>query len=68
MHFIPIHPHSFYRDKYGLTASDFPVANAEFERLPSLPLNPAISDAEVEHVIQATRDVAQTYRRQRRAA
>ena len=68
VHFIPIHHHSFYRHKYGLTASDFPVASDEFERLLSLPLNPAISDAEVEHVIQATRDVAQTYRRQRRAA
>ena len=63
VHFIPIHVHPYYRDKYGYLASDFPVAFSNFERLMSLPLHPGLTDQDVSDVIDAVLDVVQTYRR-----
>jgi dTDP-4-amino-4,6-dideoxygalactose transaminase len=63
VHFIPIHAHSYYRDRYGLRADDFPVAQREFERMLSLPLSPAHSDHDVADVIEAVTDVVRRNRR-----
>jgi dTDP-4-amino-4,6-dideoxygalactose transaminase len=57
VHFIPIHLHSYYRDKYGYRPTDFPVANDMFERMFSLPLNPRMSDGDVGDVIAAVHAV-----------
>ncbi len=51
VHFIPLHLHSYYKDKYGYEPDDFPVALAEFERAVSLPIYSAISDADAQRVI-----------------
>jgi dTDP-4-amino-4,6-dideoxygalactose transaminase len=53
VHFIPIHLHPYYRDKYGFAPEDFPVAFANYQRLVSLPLHPRLSDADVNDVIDA---------------
>jgi dTDP-4-amino-4,6-dideoxygalactose transaminase len=63
VHFIPVHDHPYYRDRYGLRPQDFPVAQSEFERMLSLPLSPAHSDQDVADVIEAVTDVVQTHRR-----
>lgn len=63
VHFIPIHAHPYYRDKYGYAHADFPVAYSNFERLLSLPLHPGLSDQDVADVIDAVLDVVQTHRR-----
>jgi dTDP-4-amino-4,6-dideoxygalactose transaminase len=63
VHFIPIHMHPYYRDKYGYAPQAFPVARANYERLVSLPLHPGLSDGDVADVIEAVRDVAAMYRR-----
>ena len=57
VHFIPIHQHSYYRDRYRLRPDDFPVAQREFERMLSLPLSPAHSDKDVADVIEAVTEV-----------
>ena len=57
VHFIPIHLHPYYRDKYGFEPTDFPVALDSFQRMLSLPLNPAMTDQDVADVIEAVRDV-----------
>lgn len=57
VHFIPIHLHAYYRDKYGYRPEDFPVAWREFQRIVSLPLYPRMSDADVEDVIAGVQDV-----------
>ena len=59
VHFIPIHLHPYYRDKYGYAPDDFPIAHREYRRMISLPLYPRLSETEVNRVIQAVRDVAQ---------
>jgi len=63
VHFIPIHLHPYYRDKYGYKPRDFPVAYENYQRLISLPLNLRMSDQDVDDVIEAVLDVVNTYRR-----
>lgn len=63
VHFIPIHRHPYYREKYGYAPQDFPVANNNYERMLSLPLNPRITDAEVHRVCEAVLDVVRVFRR-----
>ncbi len=53
VHFIPIHMHRYYREKYGYVAQDFPVAYREYQRLVSLPLSPKLTGQQVEDVIAA---------------
>lgn len=68
VHFIPIHLHPFYRDKYGYRPDDFPVAYGNYQRSFSLPLNPSMTDRDVADVIDAVRDIADRYRSVRRVA
>ncbi len=63
VHFIPIHLHPYYRDTYGYTPDDLPIAVQAFERLFSLPLHPRLTDANVADVVEAVLDVANTFRR-----
>jgi dTDP-4-amino-4,6-dideoxygalactose transaminase len=62
VHFIPVHLHPFYRDKYGWRAEDFPVAYREYQRTISLPLHPRLSDADVDDVIAAVADVVSQFK------
>lgn len=63
VHFIPVHLHPYYRDRYGFKPEDFPVALREYERIISLPLFPRMSDDDVEDVIAAVSAVARRHRR-----
>lgn len=63
VHFIPIHLHPYYRDKYGYKPEDFPVAYANYQRMLSLPLNPRLTDEDVADVIEAVLDVVRVYQR-----
>jgi len=62
VHFIPIHIHPYYRDKYNFTPDSFPVAHENFRRMLSLPLNPGLTDRDVSDVIEAVLDVVRSYR------
>lgn len=63
VHFIPVHLHPYYRDKYGYAPADLPVSHATYERIVSLPLHPRLSDRDVDDVIEAVLDVAGRHRR-----
>jgi dTDP-4-amino-4,6-dideoxygalactose transaminase len=56
VHFIPIHRLEYYRNRYGYAPEDFPVANAAFEELLSLPIYPAMTDEDVWDVVAAVQD------------
>lgn len=62
VHFIPIHLHPYYRDRYRFSPASFPVAYANYERMLSLPLAPRLSDGDVSDVIEAVRDVVRSFR------
>jgi perosamine synthetase len=53
VHFIPLHLHPYYRETYGYQPEAFPVANAEYWRVVSLPIYSKMSDADVADVIDA---------------
>jgi dTDP-4-amino-4,6-dideoxygalactose transaminase len=57
VHFIPVHEHTYYRERYGWRPDDFPVAHRQFERMLSLPLSPAHTDQDVADVIDAVTEV-----------
>jgi dTDP-4-amino-4,6-dideoxygalactose transaminase len=59
VHFIPIHLHKYYREKYGFRPGDYPVAAGNFEQLISLPLYASMTDEDVADVIAAVRDVVE---------
>jgi perosamine synthetase len=63
VHFIPLHRQPFYANRYGYRAEDFPVAEAEYPRLVSLPIYSRMSDDDVETVAAAVRDVVDRSRR-----
>jgi dTDP-4-amino-4,6-dideoxygalactose transaminase len=63
VHFIPVHLHPYYRDRYRFQPHDFPVANSEYHRSISLPLNPRLTPGDVADVIDAVLDVTRTFRR-----
>jgi dTDP-4-amino-4,6-dideoxygalactose transaminase len=52
VHFIPVHLHSFYVSTYGYRRGDFPIAEAAFDSLISLPLWPGMSDDDVTYVAE----------------
>jgi dTDP-4-amino-4,6-dideoxygalactose transaminase len=57
VHFIPVHLHTYYRQKYGYQPEDFPVALDNYQRMLSLPLSPALTADEVSRVISAVRQL-----------
>jgi len=58
VHFIPLHIHPYYRERYGYKPEDFPVAWDLYQRIISLPLFPGMTEDEVERVIKAVSDTA----------
>ena len=55
VHYVPLHLHPYWRDRYGLSPEQFPHSQKAFETMVSLPLYTAMSDADVERVIAAVR-------------
>ena len=63
VHFIPVHLHPYYRDKYGYIPEDFPVTYENYLRMISLPLQTRLSDTDVEDVIEAVTDVVKKFKK-----
>ncbi|MCE5262694.1 MAG: DegT/DnrJ/EryC1/StrS family aminotransferase [Deltaproteobacteria bacterium] len=63
VHFIPIHLHPFYRDKYRYQPEDFPVAFGNYLRMISLPVYPRMTNRDVEDVVEAVIDIVKTFKR-----
>jgi len=59
VHYIPVHTHPYYRERFpGLS---FPVAEAEYERLLTLPLHAGMTDEDLDDVVAALDKVAEAY-------
>jgi dTDP-4-amino-4,6-dideoxygalactose transaminase len=58
VHYIPLHLQPYWRDRYGLTPEQFPHSQKAYERSFSIPLYTAMSDADVQRVIDAVRRIA----------
>ena len=53
VHYIPVHLQPYFSKKYGYGPGKCPVAETYYGKCLSLPLYPAMSDADVEQIITA---------------
>lgn len=63
VHFIPIHVHPYYRDKYGYKPSDYPVAYENYQRIISLPMSAKHTDQDIDDVIEAVLEIVKEHKR-----
>lgn len=61
VHYIPVHLHPYYRERFGYRGGEYPNAEAAYEALISLPMFHAMTDQDVEDVIAAVRKVVDHY-------
>ena len=59
VHFIPIHKHPYYKNRFFFDNKKFPVANLVFEQSLSLPIYPGLGDLEVEYIIKNVLEYAE---------
>ena len=62
VHFIPVYHFTYYRERFGWRAQEFPVAEAIFGSSISLPCFPRMSDADVDRVIAAVVEIVEAHR------
>jgi perosamine synthetase len=63
VHFIPLHMHPYHKRTGGWTAEAFPVAEAEYQRVISLPLWPGMTPDDVQRVVDALDGILSAARR-----
>ena len=63
VHYRGVHLHEYYRERFGYTPEDFPVATDISARTISLPLSPKLTDVDVDDVILGLRRVLEHYAR-----
>jgi perosamine synthetase len=61
VHYIPVHLHPYYRERFGYKGGEFPVSESAYESLISLPMFHGMSDTDVEDVIHAVAKVVSHY-------
>ena len=61
VHYIPVHTHPYYRQRFGVRDGLCPVAEAAYEQIISIPLFSGMTDQDAEDVIEAVEKVCQAY-------
>jgi perosamine synthetase len=61
VHYLPVHLHPYYRERFGTGPGLCPEAEAAYERILSLPIFPAMSDDDVNDVVRAVWKVISGY-------
>ena len=62
VHFIPLYEFTYYK-KIGYTGEGLDNCRRVFERTMSLPIFPAMTDAEIDYVIENVLDLAEKNKR-----
>jgi dTDP-4-amino-4,6-dideoxygalactose transaminase len=57
VHYIPLHLHPYWRERYALQPAQFPQSQKAYERMLSLPLYTRMRDADVQRVVDAVRAI-----------
>lgn len=57
VHYVPLHRHPYWRDRYQLTPQMFPQADAAYLSMLSIPLYTAMADADQQRVVDALQEV-----------
>ena len=59
VHFIPLHLHTYWRERYNFKPTDFPVALDVYQRAVSLPIYPSMTDSDIQRVINQVKIILQ---------
>jgi perosamine synthetase len=51
VHYLPVHLHPFYQRSFGTHTGMCPIAESAYDQILSLPIHPAMSEADIEFVI-----------------
>lgn len=57
VHYIGVHLHPYYQERFGFAEQDFPNATWISKRTVSIPLSPKLTDTDVQDVIDAVRSI-----------
>ena len=57
VHFIPLHLHKYYRERFGYKVGDYPNAEYIGDRTVSLPISAKLTKSDVDRIIEAVREV-----------
>ena len=63
VHFVPVHLHPFYRERFGYRRGDYPQAEGIYDRIVSLPLYPTLTPDDVQYVIATVKRVVSDHRK-----
>lgn len=63
VHYIPVHLHPYYRERFGYRGGEFPIAEAAYRQLISLPMFHGMSDEDVDDVTTAVAKVMAHFQR-----
>ncbi|MFX1256285.1 MAG: UDP-4-amino-4,6-dideoxy-N-acetyl-beta-L-altrosamine transaminase [Promethearchaeota archaeon] len=63
VHYIPVHYHSYYQEKFGLKKGQLPKVEALFPKIITIPLFAKMSDDDVYDVINALEKVINYYKK-----
>jgi perosamine synthetase len=63
VHYMPVHRHPYYRERFGYKGGEYPITEEAYERLISLPMFHGISDSDVEDVVRAVSKVVSHFAR-----
>ena len=63
VHFIPLHIHPYYKETFGYSEGDFPVAFDVYQQSVSLPVYSKMSDLDTQRVIDAVLDIINNFKR-----
>lgn len=63
VHWMPLHMHPYYRQLTPIGPAEFPVSTAVYPQLISLPIFPAMTDADVEYVVESLARIVRAHLR-----
>ena len=67
VHFIPLHRHPFYQERYGVGPEAFPHADNAYLRAISIPIFPSLTDGEQNTVVESIEQVVSKNRKNKRS-
>lgn len=63
VHYLPVHRHRYYAERFGFKLGDFPAADALYDSMLSIPLYPKMTQDDAEYVVKTIREVLDENRR-----
>jgi len=57
VHFIPVHLHKYYQERFGYKKGDYPNAEYIGERIVSIPLSAKLSKVEIQYIITSIKKI-----------